>query len=234
VKNRSDNFDNDDISRLLGSLKQVDPPGDFDTRVRARIAHGRPSAKRSWMPVPVGATLLVMLAAGYFGLRSYYGPATIQEASVIPLQQLNDQPAAEQKAPPANPIVVEPTEEQTRDRIASKPPEMQPSIPNPLRAHLVKSKTADKERGGGNRDSALTSPNVMTAPELTRNLSKEVLSTFGIEANDTGAGWTVGDVKQNSRAQRSGLKTGDVIESLKNNSLRVHRDGKTVQITLVP
>jgi len=41
-------------------------------------------------------------------------------------------------------------------------------------------------------------------------------------------------VKQNSRAERSGLKAGDVIEAVKGNTVRVRRGGKVVSVKLKP
>jgi membrane-associated protease RseP (regulator of RpoE activity) len=76
--------------------------------------------------------------------------------------------------------------------------------------------------------------------------AKDVLSTKGA---DVGSGWTLGNVKKGSSAERSGLKPGDVVEAIDDKpvsdkssangkfagrSVRVRRDGKTVRIDLKP
>ena len=67
------NFDleNDPVRSLLGGLKRVEAPGDFDFRVKARIASGRPAGRpSSWLPalaklsVPLAVLLLI---GGFFG-----------------------------------------------------------------------------------------------------------------------------------------------------------------------
>jgi hypothetical protein len=248
MANEENNFEND-ISRMLGSMKQVDAPGDFDVRVRARIAQGRPSAGLSWISATasVAAMLLVIATAGYLGFRSFYSPVpTVEQAASARLTQeeiaKRGMPTAAQPTSNEGPVgdvddqgmdkIVTPTnKDQASDSIASKPREMQPSIPNGLADTPRK---RDRQPGGGNPEPASRIPDVITAPASTRHLSKEILSTFGIEANNSGSGWTVGEVKQNSRAQRSGLRTGDVIETLSNNRVRVRRGGKAVQLTLAP
>ena len=41
----------EEIGRLIGGLKRVEAPKDFDFHVRARIAKGRPVERtRSWLP----------------------------------------------------------------------------------------------------------------------------------------------------------------------------------------
>jgi hypothetical protein len=252
MANEENNFENDDISRVLGSLKRVDAPGDFDVRVRARIAQGRPAAGRSWFPVPAGvaATVLVVAAAGYFGFRSYYPPAVVQEASVVTAPQVADQTLAKQQEPQAD-RRVEPGKEQANDAIAVKPPDMQPTIPAGL-APTSQPKAADKEPGGGSFDITRGIPKVITPKGVnpdSRLSPNQILSGLGAEANYNGVSWSVSEVKRNSLAERSGLKAGDVIEAVNNQPLTkrtsfpnsfagrtisVRREGKVIEIALQP
>jgi S1-C subfamily serine protease len=77
--------------------------------------------------------------------------------------------------------------------------------------------------------------------------TKDALSSMGVDANYAGLSWTVGGVRQNSPAERSGLKAGDVIEAVNERPLaektafeskfsgktvRVRRDGKVIRIQL--
>src|SRR5436190_4917257 len=92
MANEEKNFENDEINHLLGSLKRVDAPGDFEFRVRARIAAGRPAVRATLLPsFGKAAAMMLLLAAvaGYFGFRSYRSP--VVETSVISVPALNDE-----------------------------------------------------------------------------------------------------------------------------------------------
>src|SRR5687767_1201524 len=70
--------DEQQISKMLGGLKRVEAPGDFDLHVRGRIAAGKPADKSSWLPVPVRLAVplvLVLLVGGYFAFNALYSPA---------------------------------------------------------------------------------------------------------------------------------------------------------------
>lgn len=88
--------------------------------------------------------------------------------------------------------------------------------------------------GGGSRDSASTqsrirvpqSFNVNKSVETPNNFTnptafsvKDILSTIGIEASFAGNGWKVQSVRQDSKAELSGVKTNDIIEALDDTKL---------------
>lgn len=78
-----------------------------------------------------------------------------------------------------------------------------------------------KQDGGGSVD-------------MSSTISKP-LSAIGAETTQSGKAWTVGEVKQNSVADRSGVKSGDVvIKIVPGKFVRVRRDGKIVEIPLKP
>ena len=67
---RHDENNFEEVGELLSTLKRVEPPGDFDMRVRGRIAKGRPRQSRRWpMAVArIGVPAAVLIAlGGYFG-----------------------------------------------------------------------------------------------------------------------------------------------------------------------
>jgi membrane-associated protease RseP (regulator of RpoE activity) len=235
VENKNDNFENDGISRLLGSLKRVDAPGDFDFRVKARIAAGRLASGATWLPMTtrVAAALLVILVVGYVGFRVFRSPA-IDQAPVASVPVVADQALVQRDEDQGKRAVISASNDQTNGPMAVKPPETSAPREADFAVKRPVIRTVSSTRGGGSRDSALGITHVISAPDRTRHLTKETLSGLGIDANNTGSGWIVGEVKPNSRAERSGLKAGDVIESVKNKSVRVRRDGKIVQIELKP
>jgi len=223
VRNDSQNQDHNDISRLLGSLKQIDPPGDFDVRVRAKIAQGRPSARRGWFSATASATAgtAFLLVAGYFGYQSVYGPSGNQpqvsatQQSLLPIPR--PQAVAEQ---PAQPVAEpEPDAQPAPREVASKPrsPEVRKTaaqtarqLPKPVKA----------EDGGGSVDMASSIP--------------KQFSAIGGEADHSGPDWKVSGVKQNSAAERAGVKAGDVVIKMTDKFVRVRREGKVVDLPLKP
>ena len=90
MKEKQEIVENDPVSQLLGSLKRVEAPGDFDFRVKARIAAGRPvDRNKSWLPavarfaVPLG---LLLLIGGFFGYNALYSPKNIAVVPVVEKQ----------------------------------------------------------------------------------------------------------------------------------------------------
>lgn len=94
-------------------------------------------------------------------------------------------------------------------------------------------KKNNSEISGGSRLSALTAPKQIITPpginpnqtvqnspnpantnSLTAKTAKEVLSELGIETVFEGESWKVLSVRQNSPAQRSGVKTGDAVQAI--------------------
>jgi len=220
-------FENDSVSKLLGGLKRVEAPGDFDFRVKARIAlrrSGKTSA--SWMPasvrVVVPAGVLVLVGA-YFGFNALFsGPPAAQQTSIagappISVAPVNNAPPQEVAAVPSSETAVAPPVVKTPGA-SRKTNDSQPEKP------ISRPGRSTKDSGGRSLDTALS---------IVRTLSSN-LSQLGIGVSYVGSSRVVTSVKQGSIAERSGLKTGDVIEAVTEKSLRVRRDGKSMQIDLKP
>ena len=233
---------NDPVSKLLGGLKRVEAPGDFDFRVKARIASGRPvDRNKSWLPaavrfaVPLG---LLLLIGAFFGYKALYPPSNIAFAPVVEKQPADVALVAE--APPKEIVSV------PADQIIAKSLETEPAgsvtkiTSRQNEKRIVSSEPSSRPPGAG---SVVRSVGISKTLNMT---AKDVLSFIGIEDD---ASWKVGSVKQNSMADRSGLKAGDVVEAIndqnlvdkstfgskfRSKSLRVNRDGKSIQIDLKP
>jgi membrane-associated protease RseP (regulator of RpoE activity) len=239
-----------EISDMLGSLKRVGAPGDFGFKVRARIAGRRPSgARRSWLPASaaVAAPLgLVLAVGGYFTLTTFYSPSNVQGPATAELAPAALPPAeiAERPVLAGQPVFEVPPD----TLLTSASPELEPRMADlrtvdPTVKKTMSAKKMVPANGGGSLDTTLGIPH-----EVNVSLSaKDVLSDIGVDANLSGSSWTVGTVRQNSAAARSGLKAGDVIEAVNDkplsgaasfpgkfvgHSVRVRRDGKVVQIPL--
>lgn len=239
------------ISQLIGTLKRIEAPKDFDFRVNARIAAGKPvDRKVSWLPalvryaVPLG---LLLVVGGYFGLNAIYSP---QAADVPVVAETKAQPAPIAVAPPVitapvNESVVSPANQTVAVKTESAPPSMVNKTV--IREPVKKTGSPDKstERGGGSIDSASRDIKIITPRDANTNTSvqpgsnasvpiptlstSEILARLGVRM---GSGGKVESVAPGSAASRSGLKAGDIIESVggQGKSLRVRRDGKTVLV----
>jgi hypothetical protein len=251
MTNKDKNLENDEISRLLGSLKQVEPPADFDVRVRAGIARGKTTVRHSWFPVParVTAAMLVVVIGGYLGFRSLSTSGPQQQAAIISAPQIADEIIAEKPAALMDRGTAPVTDARAKDTVGVTPPRHDEGT---LTSAPGKRKTNGPNAGGGSTDVASGIPKIIapTGAAPTFDLSpKEALSGMGAEMDHSGTAWKVTEVKQNSLAERSGLKAGDVIEAFNKKGLtkksafpnryagknvRVLRDGKTIVITLQP
>lgn len=110
----------------------------------------------------------------------------------------------------------------------------------------IQGKTAAVDSGGGSRVSALTkqeprlpvgfnAANTAAAPNIDAPIridEAQTLAFFGIETTMSNGIRTVAAVVKDSPAERSGVKIGDVIESLRENTLTVRRGTKKLEITL--
>ncbi|MBK8464840.1 MAG: hypothetical protein IPL32_03335 [Chloracidobacterium sp.] len=249
-------IENDPVRRLLGSMKRVEAPGDFDFHVKARIANGSPVDKSAsllptWVRYAVPLVLLLFVG-GYFGFRAINSPnvATSQPIAAVPVSNIEPpaQATTQVVEPPANMILATQRDEKlpesnTRSKI---------TLPEKL---IASTGSAKKNSGDGSFEVTrrISQPIDIRKPKdvvILRSIStKELLMQLGVDAAYSDSSWKVGDVKQNSKAQRSGLKIGDVVEAVNNQilteknsfgspfsskSIRVRRDGKSVQIELQP
>ena len=242
------------VAAMLGSLNRVDAPGDFDMRVRARIAQGKPSqAGSAWMPVFLriaAPALLLAVIGGYFGYSALYRQGNVGVPEVV------------DSTPVSAPVAALETETPTISGPAGETTAVKPLAgSDDLVVTLDKKANAANKKpnrpGGGSLESALRETNSIvprnvettvnstaTVPASTLSV-REVFGAMGIRASYSGSGWRVSSVS--GRAAAAGLKAGDIIESVNGQpvvgnavfdanfsgrSLRVKRDGASIHITL--
>ncbi|MBK7393905.1 MAG: PDZ domain-containing protein [Chloracidobacterium sp.] len=234
---------NEPVSRLLGELKHVEAPSDFDFGVRARIAAGRPTEKGGFR-IPVwlayGAPLALVLAVGgYFALNSFY---SVGDANV-PVVAVNEKPNVTPPLPaPSSEVALAPPVTKPDEQLVVK----KPGVVSDSTVVAVKKPVAkDKNTGGGSIDLASrVGRRFHATPQIP---AKTVLDLIGAKGSFEADGWRVQSTTPNSLAERSQIQTGDVIESvngqtvtdkstLRSNTplktVRVRRDGKSVDIVI--
>lgn len=243
------------VAAMLGSLKRVDAPADFDFRVRARIAQGRPSETRvSWFPTFARvAAPAVMLAAvgGYFGYTALYdtgavnvpivadsGPVAIAPVGVPTSNEIAPAPTARTEVAVKAPVNTDETIAAAAKKDTATTAVKKPETPE---GGSVDMALREANRPGGVVNTGNSSPVIPTSTLSVR----EAFSAMGIRASLSASGWRVSSAS--GRAAAAGLKTGDIIEAVNGKSvgantvfdekfsgstLRIKRDGATIQISL--
>ena len=256
------------IWRMIDGLKPVDAPNDFDFRVKARIAQGKPSdfkaprfqpILRYVLPLSVVVALLSLFAynSAYFSDAPQMAQQTIETPkinSTLPMNiAANNQMAF---APPENqgkviltPLVTDEKSLVPIDRKSlnesPKPIEIAASPSNRI-VRTPKTKV-DKTSGGSNdlstkaspilypkginpsRPPTVVAPNIETPKPAN---DEQLLSFFGIETVVEKGKRIVKNLQENNVGARSGVKVGDVIETVKQNSITVTRGTEKVEISL--
>jgi PDZ domain len=248
--------DDEKVRQMLGDLKRVDAPKDFDFRLKARIAAADPRAfqPRMFPFLRVAAPLaLGVIVLAFFVINGLF---SVNDGSVAPVA-LNPAPGAVEKENLPNDLPLANQGSSVANYLNPEKAEISPLESKPG-FHEKQSVPAS----GGSKDSAATAPNkinplgidpnkIIEKPNDFKNIKplvvKEILSALGIEANLSRGEWKVQSVTQNGKAERSGVKPNDVItaidnrkistETLQTNSfegkkITVVRDGKKLEIVL--
>ncbi len=231
------------VWQMIDVLPRIDAPNNFDFRVKARIANAKQAdfqprffpALRYVMPLCVVVLFLGILAfnANYFlgnnapQVAVNVPPTLIEKKTtasnssftnqIILSVDENESSAASQSN--ANAVFVKNTQETQIAAVNSKKPQ---------RTETPKKNTEEID-GIGSRDSTLSKPpirlprgldpnrRIETTPNADNTKSftaEEILPFLGIEGVFNNGRWQVKAVRQNSLAEHSGVKIGDVIEAI--------------------
>lgn len=225
------------VREMLGGLKRVEAPKNFEFSLQARIANTRPEdlgdAGRGWGFLRYALPLaLVLVASAAFVINGLYsvnensvpvvadGAVTNPPAPVVPLAvsspeevAINDLPADMEPVANSN---IEMVKKPGEELVAEGP-----------RRSSNKRIAGTPETGGGSIDRGSTGPrpffdlNNSTprrstgAPETTGQIEVEaILKIAGINAEFSDNGWKVRSVDSNSMSERSGVRAGDLIEAI--------------------
>lgn len=263
------------LREMCGGLKRVSAPKDFDFRLKARIANHQPQTAKSPIfaflkyaaPLGLGLVFLgVIVSNNLFSVDNSAVPSlaagyaeTPRPQVDLPIESDTNQPLiAQNRGPNANF-----ENEMPQNANVNLDQTLAAKNPNSLGRIFERSEPKFDNANGGSSDKAITVPNVIQPKGLNNSNTtaasnsfsrptsfsvKEILSqTLGIEASFTGNGWRVQTVRQNTSAERSGIKPNDVIEAIdgiklltetiRTNSIggkkiSIIRDGQKFEITL--
>jgi hypothetical protein len=243
------NHDEHRVAELISTLKHVDAPANFNTRVRARIA-GRREVKprRSMVPVFAGVVTLALLAVvGYLGVRSLNIPVNPQSTETAntraPSPAVNDSDQHALTAPtPSTPAG-------NGQALGTTTPARKRAEPVQRGGSIDEASKDDPKLNGRNLDPAQRKSGDTSVVGSGQVPISVMFDALGVHANWNGSGWQVESVREKSVAERGGVRAGDVIESIdgkavgeKTNfndniigrSLRVRRGGSSVEIPFKP
>ena len=263
-----------EFRRVLGNLEKIDVPNNFGFSVRAKIANKKELKKsllRSFLKIatPISFVLLV----GIF-IFSNYSKQNIQQITISEtIQEINianngkqisiDEPekliaisdnATTPKSTESKPINVVNNElpRNSKQQLEAKKVNNL-HISKIKKEEILTSVSAVTEAKrvivpkGLNQNNKIEKPESNIAPASFE--IEKVLDELGIETVEANNKLTVKSIKKNTVAERSGLKSGDIVESLDNqkitpkqtsgkvsngNILTVVRDGKTIELKLQP
>jgi hypothetical protein len=254
------NAEEEKLRELCLSLKKIDAPGDFDFKLKARIASAKPSdfqprfgfAVRYALPALALILVLGLLAYNTGFLSSNSNPMVAGSPVGSPTSGLPQNTAVSSlapsdiaKQPETNPAAVNP---ETPKTIESSQPQIAGRYIQTAKKDLRESK---KDSNGGSRDFSLTedktkqpnfNSNLMTPKTLNIEISnpisvKDVLTFNGINANFENGKWTVKSVLANGVGESSGVRENDVIEAIDNQPLAADTvfnktvKGQTITVT---
>jgi len=237
------------VAELIGTLKHVEAPGNFDARVRARIAQRRDEKpRRSMLPIFAGVVTLALLAfVGYLGLRSS-GTPTTSRPSEVANTQVSAPAAGNSMQPAAAPSPNAPSSNGQTVAATTQSKDKKPSNNAPQGGSIDEASKDDRKLTGRTFDTTQRRGTDTSVGSGQIPVSM-VVEAVGVHASWIGSGWRVDNVRPNSVAERGGVRTGDIIESMDGKSvgekttfndsvvgksLRVRREGATVEIPFKP
>lgn len=240
------------LTELLGSLPRVDAPNDFDFRVKARIASGVKS--RGFRLVPAIGLAAPAIAAVGIGAYWFMQPAQTSTNAGPQIVASESIPAVPTVAPA---LVPEQTVSKPEVAAASAPAEKQNGISTTAARRNPRESVGGSVDSAASAVRPVLPHGIPERPAFTRKPAdmqslvaipaRDVLISLGTDVEFVEGHYRVSNIRSSSVAEQAGLRTGDVIESINDKkvekdtafkgvfssrSVRVRRDGKSVEIKL--
>lgn len=209
--------DEEEISRMLASLKTVDAPEDFEGGVRSRIAKRReePSLSRPslLLVAKFAFPMLLLLAVGGFLIVSDSG--TLKADMVPPVEDSTNQiavvesPSDPPTASNANLSIEQAATNRGNSRSDQPSSDKQPSTQDDQA--LSQDDTTVFPDGVDPRKARITNGKLPTAGNISPT---SILSMMGINAQCNSTGCVANDVREGTLAANAGIRSGDVISAV--------------------
>ena len=235
--------ENDKVAGLLGGLKRVNAPQNFESRVRSRIVEGE-QPQTSWLPaflkiaVPAAGLATIAIVLYFAGIFSRGVEEMNAEDVKAPVQKQDQQLAKDVPLPPTNLNAVAP-----QQRVVPQNNSIAQANTNVDRSPFRNEQKASNSNGGsidapmpGSEDRTMTPakpdkmpPGFQTVPKAVDPKmaptragvpATEFLRYAGVVTEARGGELYVTSVGQNSPAEKWGVKAGDTIEALNNSSVK--------------
>lgn len=223
------------VAEMLGSLKRVEAPSNFEFGIRARIANGAPAEKWSLVPIlkvaaPLSLVLIVAMSVIFYQTRPQVDTAEDNAPRIQSSSEASSTIARSGISNNSEPVPAPSTEEPV-----SLPP-AQRGLKPVLAQDGSNPDRRPSTRGGQVRPSSGTSEQFLLRPANTINPPefrpgnqknansntaadtdipvREILEMIGVVGDPTDGGWKVSSTKEGSLAHKSGVRSGDVIEAI--------------------
>lgn len=247
--------ENDQVAQILGGLKRVNAPDNFESRVHARIARvEKPKNDWAFGFLKIGAPVAALGALAFFFYIANY--SSVKTTDVVVQTNTSPQPVRSPIIDPVPNNVVPPSNDKIpQDEIAGA------NRPTVNTNTSLRPKKEISNRGGGSLDQAINAapqdklpPGFNTSPTQTDPRNRpvrpsvpavEFLRYAGIQSEARANQLVVSSVVASSPAERWGVQAGDTIEALNEikvtpsssfpsgvalKTVRVRRNGKSVNL----
>jgi hypothetical protein len=227
---------NESITNLLGGLRRVEAPENFEFGVKARIANGEPKESAS----PFGFLKIAIPTAALAGLAAFLYMSGFVFGDIPTVQVAEDT---------TKPATVVPATVRT-EVVASKDPD---TVSTTRETHIASARASGSNNRSRGTVNAVKQPNGGGSIDQTLNPDRpikrvvsvqKVLESAGISAEFQGERCVANSV--NGTAERIGVKSGDVILTVNNvpvkssttfedgvelKSVRVNRGGRNLKLS---
>lgn len=234
---RSNDNEEEKVTRLLGGLPAVEAPENFEAMVRSQIAERRNSEPSGrpvfWLAMKFALPMLLLVALGAFLIIS--DESSLNVELVPPVESPSIASVDLEEKLPSKDLAVNSQNDSVRS------PQVNRNSEVPKTAPSLEEKALSQD------DTTMFPPGVDPRRVAGKVSAPAVLRMLGIEVSCSNAGCEVVSIQQNSIASNLGLEQGDLIEAIDDKrigaasmvegsvtTLRIVRAGKHSTIALRP
>lgn len=227
------------LRRMLKRLENVSAPNDFEFRLKNRIANANTNNKSSYVwawRVVLPVLVLGIMFAAFFALSSDYG-SNVDLGKVPPVPQVSDTNSLVNKneiaeTTPAPTVSFESNPVQT-NQLSPEIPKNEVAQSNSKPSKTERKSTVNQDLPDGSKDFGVnierpiqpnfipnTNSQTLKIPENNSSISaRDILLQIGISVESENGKLVVKSLSANGFGKASGIREGDVIESIDNQKI---------------